>query len=199
MIEFKPFQKIPRLKRDCIITEKIDGTNASIWIGHPDEESVTSDYLLAAKDGLGMFASSRKQWIKPGKQDNMGFALWAKEHADDLFQLGEGHFFGEWWGGKIQRGYGVGKQFSLFHNHGIEHLPSCVSVVPTLYTGPFTDAAVDAALNTLRTHGSFAAPGYMHPEGIVVYLLASRQLYKVTLDNDGQPKGVVSEKIATGA
>ena len=28
MSDFIPFQKIPRLKRGCVITEKIDGTNA---------------------------------------------------------------------------------------------------------------------------------------------------------------------------
>ena len=26
--EFKPFEKIARLNRECVITEKIDGTNA---------------------------------------------------------------------------------------------------------------------------------------------------------------------------
>lgn len=32
MIEFKAWPKIPRLFRDVIITEKIDGTNAAIHI-----------------------------------------------------------------------------------------------------------------------------------------------------------------------
>lgn len=32
MIEFKPFPKMARLKRQCLITEKIDGTNAQIFI-----------------------------------------------------------------------------------------------------------------------------------------------------------------------
>jgi len=31
-MEFKTFAKIPRLSRECIITEKIDGTNGVIWI-----------------------------------------------------------------------------------------------------------------------------------------------------------------------
>jgi hypothetical protein len=31
-IEFQAFPKIPRLVRDCVITEKLDGTNASIII-----------------------------------------------------------------------------------------------------------------------------------------------------------------------
>lgn len=40
---------------------------------------------------------------------------------------------------------------------------------------------------------------YMSPEGIVIYLMASRQLYKVTLDNDALPKGVAhGEEVARG-
>ena len=31
--EFVEFQKIPRLRRECIISEKIDGTNGAIFIG----------------------------------------------------------------------------------------------------------------------------------------------------------------------
>ena len=30
--EFQTFNKIPRLSRDCVITEKLDGTNAQILI-----------------------------------------------------------------------------------------------------------------------------------------------------------------------
>ena len=32
MTEFQPFPKIPRLSREIVITEKIDGTNAQILI-----------------------------------------------------------------------------------------------------------------------------------------------------------------------
>jgi len=46
-IEFKEFPKIARLSRECIITEKIDGTNASI---------------LITDDG-DMFFGSRTRWI----------------------------------------------------------------------------------------------------------------------------------------
>jgi hypothetical protein len=31
-MDFVKFQKIPRLNRECIVTEKIDGTNAQVWI-----------------------------------------------------------------------------------------------------------------------------------------------------------------------
>lgn len=34
-MKFQPFNKIPRLSRGCIITEKIDGTNASVIIIPP--------------------------------------------------------------------------------------------------------------------------------------------------------------------
>ena len=30
--EFKPFPKMPRLNREVLLTEKIDGTNASVFI-----------------------------------------------------------------------------------------------------------------------------------------------------------------------
>lgn len=32
LLEFEAFQKIPRLRRDCVITEKLDGTNAQVHI-----------------------------------------------------------------------------------------------------------------------------------------------------------------------
>jgi hypothetical protein len=41
----------------------------------------------------------------------------------------------------------------------------------------------------LRLDGSYAAPGYMKPEGIVVYHTAAKQMFKVTIENDEQPKG----------
>jgi hypothetical protein len=90
-MEFKEFQKIPRLRRDCVITEKLDGTNAQICI------------------------------------------------------------------------------------------------VPVLYTGIFNTNVVDETINKLKEHGSYIVP-FMNPEGIVIYLTASRQLYKQTLENDDKPK-----------
>ena len=33
---FEAMQKIARLSRDCTVTEKLDGTNASIYIGSPE-------------------------------------------------------------------------------------------------------------------------------------------------------------------
>ena len=32
-MEFAPFPKIPRSSGGCVITEKLDGTNASVYVG----------------------------------------------------------------------------------------------------------------------------------------------------------------------
>ena len=36
--EFEPFPKIARMKREQIITEKIDGTNAQVYIRELEDE-----------------------------------------------------------------------------------------------------------------------------------------------------------------
>jgi hypothetical protein len=58
-------------------------------------------------------------------------------------------------------------------------------VVPLLYEGEFTSTVVDETLQKLATEGSVAAPGFMNPEGVVVYLPASQSYFKVTLGGDG--------------
>jgi hypothetical protein len=97
MAEFREFPKMARLSREIIITEKIDGTNAQIFIGEDGE----------------FLCGSRTRWITP-ENDNYGFAKWAYERKDDLIRdLGPGRHFGEWWGQGIQRGYGLKeKRFS---------------------------------------------------------------------------------------
>jgi hypothetical protein len=61
-------------------------------------------------------------------------------------------------------------------------------VVPVLYQGDM-GTAVEECLERLRSHGSVAVPGWMKPEGIVVFHSAASQLFKVLLENDEQPKG----------
>jgi hypothetical protein len=56
-------------------------------------------------------------------------------------------------------------------------------------------ATVDLALAELKFHGSTAAPGFMKPEGIVVYMTQARRLFKVTLENDGIPKSKVLKEV----
>jgi hypothetical protein len=182
-IEFVEFPKIARLRRGCVITEKIDGTNAQIHITETGE----------------MLVGSRTRWITP-EADNYGFARWAQEHRDELSALGPGSHFGEWWGSGIQRRYGVeDKRLSLFNvgrwgpgGKDEATRPACCGVVPTLYSGDFSTDAVNDALTRLRLGGSAAAPGFMQPEGVVIYHAAARALFKVTLEKDEQPKGWVN-------
>ena len=142
-----------------------------------------------------MMAGSRTRWITP-QDDNYGFAKWVKEHAEELRRLGEGRHFGEWWGSGCQRGYGLvngEKRFSLFNTGRWNDLtppPACCHVVPVLYSGVFTSTAVDCALLALKEHGSAAAPGFMRPEGVVVYQSAGRVYFKKTIEKDDEPKGL---------
>ena len=38
--------------------------------------------------------------------------------------------------------------------------------------------------SNLRTSGSRAAPGFMKPEGVVIYHEAARQMFKMTIEGD---------------
>lgn len=175
--EFEPFPKIARLSREIIVTEKIDGTNAVIYIG---------------EDGHFM-AGSRTQWLV--NSDNHGFAAWAANNTDELMTLGPGRHFGEWWGSGIQRGYGLQKgekRFSLFNvsrwaDDAVR--PACCSIVPVLYTGLFDTNAIEAQLNNLRAYGSVAAPGFMKPEGVVIFHPQGNVGFKKTIERDEEWKG----------
>jgi hypothetical protein len=196
---FEAFPKMARLNRECVITEKIDGTNAQIFI---TEEGV-------------IHAGSRNRWLTPA-DDNFGFARWVQEHELELEKLGPGRHFGEWWGAGIQRGYGLPKgekRFSLFNTvrwclAGVvpqriptadpriekfqEVLPACCHLVPVLYSGQFNTDLCKASVAELRFSGSRAAPGFMKPEGIVVFHTAANSGFKVTLENDESPKSRVT-------
>lgn len=177
---FVEFPKMPRLSREIIVTEKIDGTNAQVHI---------------TEDGR-IFAGSRTRWITP-EADNFGFATWVRDNADDLMKLGPGSHFGEWWGAGIQRRYGqTVKRFSLFNVDRwswAEKRPACCEVVPVLYRGNFCTDEINECLLRLRENGSHAAPGFMNPEGVVVFHLAGRVGFKKTLHKDEVPKALAGE------
>ncbi len=181
-IIFKEFDKIPRLARECVVTEKLDGTNACVAI---DEETGK------------IYAQSRSRLIYPD-DDNYGFARWVRENETELAKLGHGHHYGEWWGAGVQRGYGLSeKRFSLFNVarwSDAEVRPACCHVVPVLYQGIFDSAAIEAALESLRTNGSAAAPGFGQPEGIIVYHVAAGSLFKKTCTHDDEPKNAHIKK-----
>lgn len=181
-IEFQEWPKTPRLFRDITITEKIDGTNAAII--------VTEDGQVAAQ--------SRRRLITPDS-DNYGFARWAYDNAEELADLlGPGRHFGEWWGQGIQRRYDMEtKAFSFFNTHVFRDLHTTiggvpVQPVPVLYQGPFSEDEITDWLKALKRHGSMAAPGFMNPEGICVYHSQTRNVFKVTLDNQDRGKWEVA-------
>ena len=174
MIEFREFPKIPRMFRECVITEKIDGTNAQVI--------VTEDGRVAA--------ASRSRLITP-EADNFGFAAWVRDNQDELRTLGPGHHYGEWWGRGIQRGYGLNeRRFSLFNVARWEaDRPACCHVVPVLYRGEFCTEVVKSTIDLLNAVGSAAAPDFPNPEGVIVWHEAARQMFKITCEKDEAPKG----------
>jgi hypothetical protein len=216
MIAFAPFPKMARLSRECVITEKIDGTNAQIFIAPANCITSDDDKLAivcgdrSVEGSLTIFAGSRNRWITPAS-DNYGFAKWVLENATELAKLGVGQHFGEWWGKGIQRGYGLSeRRFSLFNtarwapvagdirSPGVYEVmqsttrpgPACCHVVPVLYRGPFHTDTIGEALDDLETNGSAASPGFDRPEGVVIYHEAAKTYFKKTLKDDEKPKSI---------
>ena len=173
---FLEFPKMARYSREVIVTEKIDGTNAQI---------------LITEDG-DFFTGSRTRWITP-EDDNHGFARWANAHKEELMGLGTGRHFGEWWGSGIQRGYGLEKgekRFSLFNvSRWGETRPACCHVVPVLWEGNFDHCGIRCIMHNLAIEGSHAAPGFMKPEGIVIYHTQGNFGLKKTFEKDDTGKG----------
>jgi hypothetical protein len=205
MSEFQEFPKMARWSRDIVITEKIDGTNAAVLIVDGLED-VRAPGAIAKVRNLDVFAQSRTRFITP-EDDNYGFARWVVEHAEELCDrstgLGEGRHFGEWWGSGCQRGYDLPKgekRFSLFNtSRWDEGRPACCHVVPTLYTGPMSEEAITGALNALYLYGSRAAPGFMDPEGVVIFHTAANFGFKKTLKKDESPKSLATKGTAVSA
>jgi hypothetical protein len=191
--EFQGFPKISRYSREVIVSEKIDGTNAQLFI---DEEGT-------------FLVGSRTRWITPQK-DNYGFAKWAYEHKEELLTLGPGRHFGEWWGQGIQRNYRLKeKRFSLFntqrwclHNEIPKHiittdltiekyqdiLPICCGTVPVIKICNFDILNVFDIMRNLQENGSMASPGFMKPEGIVIFHVAGNVGFKKTFEKDNTGK-----------
>ena len=198
--EFIKFPKIPRYSREAIVTEKIDGTSVQIYIGEDGE----------------FLTGSRRRWITPNT-DHYGFSRWAHDHKEELLTLGPGRHSGEWWGGGIQRGYGLqkdDKRFSMFnvirwclHDQEPQQvpkedpriikmqdiLPPCVGLVPILWRGCFDSIPIDHILEILTLKGSQASRGFMNPEGIVIHHVAGCVSFKKTLKGDDMPKSKLAK------
>lgn len=193
MVEFKGFPKLSRWSRDVIISEKLDGTNSCVIIEKVDE-------FFSKFAG----AQSRNKLITP-EDDNYGFAAWAHSNGQFLADvLGPGHHYGEWWGQGIQRNYGLKrKKFSLFNTHRWNTIMETLSdedkittfrigldVVPTLWQGPMDEAQSQISwhMAMMKEHGSVAAPGFMNPEGVVIFHTAGGYLFKKTFEKDQEGK-----------
>jgi hypothetical protein len=218
MLDFNAVPKMARLSRTAIITEKLDGTNAQILITSVQNEIAESNKNIIASWKNGeetkvMLAGSRQRWITPDN-DNFGFAKWVEDNAEELSKLGNGRHYGEWWGQGIQRKYNMKEcVFSLFNairwcaydaepkqivtadpriSKMQENAPECCRIVPILYDGVFSTDAVDWVLSALKKHGSSAAPGFMNPEGVVIFHEAGNVGFKKTIDHDELPKSCKS-------
>jgi hypothetical protein len=173
-MKFEAFPKISRYSREVIITEKLDGTNAQIYIS-----------------GDTFLTGSRTRWITPD-DDNFGFAAWALENKEELLKLGNGRHYGEWWGMGIQRKYGLKeRRFSLFNTvrWNADNLPACCHLVPVLYRGIFRAGVVEEAMERLKISGSHAAAGFMNPEGIVLWHADANMGLKKTFEKDAGKGG----------
>ena len=62
-------------------------------------------------------------------------------------------------------------------------------MVPILHTGMFSTQMVDTLLAELAREGSAASPGFMKPEGVVVFHVAGNLMFKKTLDKNDGHKG----------
>jgi len=206
-IAFQPWPKIARLRRDMIVTEKIDGTNAAVGIMELEDPRSRIDGAFIYTNGgetdkaYAVYAQSRKRLITP-VDDNYGFAAWVEAHAGYLVSiLGPGLHFGEWWGEGIQRRYDLDhKRFSLFNVHRwgwlndpqareAKAIPDQLWSVPVLKQHTFSTTWAETELAKLRIGGSVAAPGFMRPEGIVVYHTAANAMFKYTIEGDEKGKG----------
>jgi hypothetical protein len=204
-------EKIDGTNAQIVIVD-LDITPSETFKGvtHGGEEGIEpmtkDEYVdLVARKGLpamyvdqkGMLlAGSRKRYLSL-EQDNFGFGRWVSENRQELVSLGAGRHFGEWWGKGIQRKYGMDRKvFSLFNTaKWIEDRPECCDVVPVLAEGMFNEVSIKNTLSHLKGEGSFAAARYdkwdQPAEGIVVFHKQSNHLFKVTIENDEVPKGMV--------
>ena len=221
MDAFVPFPKVPRLSRECVITEKIDGTNASIHIKQvhdcDDLDALPPEAFVFDTDSgtLAMVAASRKRYIGvgslPGEKnpDNQGFAAWVYENRDDLLGLGEGSHFGEWWGQGIQRGYGLKeKRFSLFNTGRWTGQYSTPNLTRLDGKHERERAPNCCDIVPVLTTGLFReiiweealnslkisgsfAASFDNPEGIMIFHVAAQSFFKKTIKNDAAPKSQV--------
>jgi hypothetical protein len=190
MPKLKRWGVTPDLFANATLTELLDGHTVGIHVEalkrRPGTGEVTirdGDVLRASPDGVAQFyrvwVQDRHRIVTPDQHDLQGVAAWARAHAAELAEtLGPGIHFGEWWGYKVCRGYGLpagDRRFSLFNTARWRFIdgtqvPS-LYIVPILWEGPLGDnwGTVMEQVQKLEVEGSAAVPGYRFPEGVMLY------------------------------
>lgn len=208
--EFQEFPKMARLRRPVIITEKIDGTNGQIFIGADNTFAVGSRNRWITPDndnfGFARWAYEHRDELIAGLGPGRHFGEWWGSGIQRGYGLREKRFSlfnAIRWCRNGETPLEIPSNDPKAPKKMQDVVPACCHVVPVLYRGEMTIGAytnergestigtVDAALDSLRHHGSYAAP-FMNPEGIVVFHTAANQCFKVTLDNDAAPKSMVN-------
>lgn len=184
IVEFRSFTDIERIYSQVTITEKLHGSNAQI--------------LIYEEDGkIKIQAGCRTRFID-SEDDNFGFAKWVERNKDNLIAaLGIGRHFGEWYGSGINSGYNLKeKRLALFNVHKYKDikLPEGVDLVPVLYEGPWTDTILKETMDKLKLEGSKMQPGFMKPEGVVIFFHRNNILMKAVFESEDTGwKGVRKE------
>lgn len=203
-MQFEKFPSLTRFSQGWTIQEKLDGTNGQIAIKaiNPNEALLgpapAAVVQLTDDEWYAIYAGSRNRWLQPTKEkDNVGFARWVKENARELVKLGPGRHFGEWYGSGIQRTYGLkdgDKRFALFNAlrwKDNPDKPECCEVVHTFMLNEYVDnpqGAAQGVMAMLKKMGSQHVPGFMNPEGIVMFHRKSGTAFKKTFDYDEKGK-----------
>lgn len=203
--EFHPMPKIARFSREVIVAEKVDGINAQICINEEGNirAGIRNGWVVPQ---IGVMATGGYDYRDLNNlTPELSLANWAWINQVELKKLGKGRHFGEWWGYNIGRGYGLTeRRFSLFNTErwsDDDVRPKCCHVVPVIWRGlldsyVFSEldgyvTGIEKSIDLLKENGSYAAPGFMSPEGIVIFHTAANVLFKMTIENDEAPKSTL--------
>ena len=185
-MDFQAWKDIKRWNGlQVIITSKIDGTNAQILI--------TENQIVAG---------SRTRYLSLDS-DNYGFARFVEENKEELREkLGLGTHYGEWYGAGIGSTYGLKeKRLVLFNTNKIfeKGLPNRIDILPILYQGLYTDTIINEVLIDLKSNGSKLVPGWMKPEGIVIFFPQLGHRFKRVFEQEEVMwKGKKTNKVVGG-
>jgi hypothetical protein len=229
MTRIKRWPDVARLHRGVTLTEMLDGKTAALhvdvvrplhhqvyendrWQTIPEVPVRAGDVFSLEEDGGGPRSRSifyrvtvqNTTRIVTVQEDMNGIAAWARENAAGIVAaLGPGIHFGEWWGYKINRGYGLrvgDRRFSLFNTvrwnklNG-QQVPGLYSV-PVLWEGSLENdwMAVPEQVANLKTRGSVAVPGYPYPEGLVLYHHEGDTMFKIRIDEHNRKNIRLSQR-----